>query len=288
MDHDLLAQHVDAVHAAALPDFVSERTARSRQLQQDGHREEAAALAKLRKPTVAAWAVNQLARQHADVVTRLVEAGGDLRAAQLQATSGRGADELRPATRTVRDLAADLASRADGILEEVGAGDHHAEVEQTLFAAAVDPDLHERLRRGHFERPVEAAGFGAMASLAVVPAAPDDHAEGDDGSGRADGDSQEAGAPDPEELRRRQAAEASEARRRELQSRHTELQRALLRHQRRADQARARAADLQARADELGARAREAAAESETAQAALDRLAGELTAVEQELEARRG
>lgn len=282
MDDDLLAQHVDAIHAVAPSDFVAERTLRARQLRQEGHREEATALTTLRRPTVAAWAVNQLARRHTELVGRLVEAGADLRAAQLRATSGRGADGLRPATRTVRDLAADLASRADAILEEVGAGDHHAEVEQTLFAAAVDPDLHERLRRGIFERPVEAAGFGAMAALAVVPAAPDEEDEGDGARGGADRDSQDAGPPDSEELRR-QAAEATDARRRELQGRRTELQRAVLRHQRRADQAGARAANLQARADELRARARDAAAESETAQAALDQLTGELTAVEQEL-----
>lgn len=261
MDAALLQEHVDAIHAGARDDFVSERDRRVRELRKDGHREEATALKRQRKPTVPAWAVNQLARHHAGAVDELVEAGGQLRTAQLRATSGKGADGLRQATRRVRELASDLARAAQDLLADVGAASTHLdEVQQTLFAAAIDPDLHETLCRGVFTRPVEASGFGVMAGLAAVPeAAQDDVApsppptEGDE----AAQDQQEAREREQRREREEEEAAIREARRRALERQRADLQRSMVRQQRRVEQARRRADDLQARADDAAAEARQ-------------------------------
>ena len=75
MDDALLASHVDAIHAVPRDEFVATRQARVRQLRADGHRTEATALSSCRKPTVAAWATNQLPRRHPDTVTKCERAG---------------------------------------------------------------------------------------------------------------------------------------------------------------------------------------------------------------------
>jgi hypothetical protein len=264
MDEALLAEHVDAVHAVALADFVAERTARARTLRSDGHREEAALLAKVRKPTVAAWSVNQVARRHRDEVAELIEAGRALQQAQARAAGGRGADGLRSATRRVRELAADLADHAARVLAEVGAAaQHRTEAEQTLFAAATDPELHDTLRRGVFDRGVEAAGFGTVPAVAVV--APQPH-EADD-------------APEPPRDTEREV----EAARRALEDRRAALRRAIVHQQRRVDRDVERAAELGARADDLLTRARDAAAVAADGQEELARLTADLSTVEEEL-----
>lgn len=280
MDEALLAEHLDAIHAVPRDDFVAERDRRVRELRKAGHREEATALKAQRKPTVPAWTVNQLARHHAEAIDELVEAGGQLRTAQLRATSGKGADGLRQATRRVRELAGDLARAAEDLLADAGASPTHLdEVQQTLFAAAIDPDLQDTLCRGTFSRPVEAAGFGVMTGLAAVP----DEAREDDvtpGPSQAQGEeaAQEELEAQEREQRREREEEAAvrEARRRALERQRADLQRSMVRQQRRVEQARSRADDLQARADEAAVEARE---QEETNAS----IANELEDVEREL-----
>ncbi len=282
MDEGLLARHVDAIHAVGRDEFVAERDRRVRELRADGHREEATALKAQRKPTVPAWAVNQLARRQADTVEELIAAGGRLRTAQVRATSGKGADGLRPATRQVRDLAGDLASSARQVLEEAGASASHvAEVQQTLFAAAIDPEQQETLRRGVFTRPVEAAGFGAVPGLAAVsddPPSPDPD-EGTTSTDEAeDGPDPHAEALEQQRLREEEERARRDAHRRALEQQRGDLQQSLLRQQRRADRARVQADQLQARADEAAATAHD----EEQAQQRIDR---ELADVEADLAA---
>lgn len=278
MDEALLAEHVDAIHAVGRDEFVAERDRRVRQLRSDGHREEATALKGQRKPTVPAWAVNQLARREQDTIAQLVDAGDALRTAQRRATSGRGADGLRAATRRVRDLTTDLASRARDLLAEQGAASGHVDdVQQTLFAAAVDPELHETLRRGVFTRPVEASGFGLMAGLVAVPDV--DPEDGSTASESAGEEAAEQERDDEERERRRRLEEETavrEAHRRSLERRRADLQRSMMRQERRVDRARTRADDLQSRADG-------AAAEARAQQEAQADIARELEDVEREL-----
>ena len=49
-------------------------------------------LAKLPKPTPAAWAANQVAREQPDLIAALLDAGAALRAAQDAALAGGGAE----------------------------------------------------------------------------------------------------------------------------------------------------------------------------------------------------
>src|SRR3954453_17458848 len=83
-------------------DFTAGRNALAAELRAEGDREGAAAVKALRKPTAAAWAVNQLVRAQPDLVEALLGAGGELRQAHRQAASGRGAAQLRAAAEAER------------------------------------------------------------------------------------------------------------------------------------------------------------------------------------------
>lgn len=268
MDDDLLADHLQELYGAAREDFIEERDRRVRQLRDDGHREESQALGKARKPTVPAWAVDQLARRERDRIDELLAAGQDLRDAQRRASSGRGADGLRTATRRLRDLVSDLRGTAADVISAAGASpsSHLEDVERTLFTGAVTPAHHEALRRGTLDRPLEGAGFGGVEGLLVAPPVEDDDtgASGDD-EGRQ-----------REEERRREEERQRKAARRRLERQRRDLQRSLADQEGRAERARDKAEQLRARAEAAEAAQAEEEAERE-------RIAAELATVEEEL-----
>jgi hypothetical protein len=61
----MVSVELDDLYGVPLDRFVPERAALVRALRSAGEREQAAAVAALRKPSVAAWAVNQLVRTSA-------------------------------------------------------------------------------------------------------------------------------------------------------------------------------------------------------------------------------
>ena len=150
----------DRLYGADLDAFVRERTAAAKELRGEGKRAEAAAAAKLAKPSVAAWIVNRVARDTPDLVGELLDAGASLREVQLGAGSAadlRTAAEaqeaaLRAVMRQAEKVAADRGSAAGGTLDRV---------RETLHAAALDADLAEQVRRGVLVREQRAVGFPA-------------------------------------------------------------------------------------------------------------------------------
>lgn len=145
----------ERVYAADLDDFVKERAAAAKELRAQGERGEAAAVAKLPKPSVAAWIVNRLARAEPGSVGELLEAGARLREVQLGAGS---AADLRDASQAQDDALRSLMRAA----ERAGGPATSATLErvrETLHAAALDADLAEQVRRGVLRREQRAVGF---------------------------------------------------------------------------------------------------------------------------------
>ncbi|MFA9446738.1 hypothetical protein [Egicoccus sp. AB-alg6-2] len=320
MDDELLASHVEAIHGVALEDFTAERDRRVKQLRADGHKEEAAALKARRKPTVPAWAVDQVARQAPDDVEALLRAAADLRTAQHRAASGRGAHGMREASRHLRDLVGELRERGGRILAEAGTRPdaHLDEVEQTIFAAAVDPEHHDTLRRGTFAAVLPGPGFGGLGfGLAALPDLPEpapaddpDHAD-ETADGLADAAEAERTAADErratEEDRQAEAErQAEEERRAAEEDRQAEAERQA-EEERRAEAARVLAARrreltrridalegalekqaervrrAQERADDLQARADAARADAEAARTDLEDYERDLAVAREEL-----
>lgn len=203
----------DRLYALPLEEFTKERNAAATRLRNGGDRERADEVKALEKPTVAAWAVNQLARRNEVLVRGLLRAGERLRAAQEQALAGKGADALRDATREERDVVARLLSEARKVLPRPSQPllDRVAE---TLRAAAVDDEARELLKRGRLTRELTAGGgFDVLAGMPTAPAQRRATKQDDDRAERK---------REPAEARERISALRKEARERDRDARAAE------------------------------------------------------------------
>jgi hypothetical protein len=154
------------LYGLALDRFVPERAALVKSLRAEGRREEAAAVAKLAKPSLAAWAVNQLVRTQRRAVAALFEAGDALQQAQADVVSGQGsAQEMRSAAERERAAVAELATAARGLLSSEGQSLSPATLERvsdTLHAAALEADARAAVRDGCLSRELRHVGLGGL------------------------------------------------------------------------------------------------------------------------------
>lgn len=163
MTVDVPAELVDRLYAVAPRRFVAERDAAADRARAAGDTAAAAAISKLRRPTVAAWLVNLLALRRPDLVAEL----GDLAAALRDAQQRLHGDQLRELSVRRREVVAGLvaAARSVAVAEEsdlAGSKLPLAEVEATLTAALADDQVAAQVRAGRLVRPVEHAGFAGV------------------------------------------------------------------------------------------------------------------------------
>ena len=145
----------DELYGLPPEEFTRARDERAKQLRKEGDREAADAVKALRKPTVAASAVNRLSRNRPKDVDRLLAAGGKLQAAQEDLLAGGDRSAFQRAAARERELVSELAAEAGPGLEE--------KVAATLHAAALDADVAEQVRAGRLVKEREAVGgFGAL------------------------------------------------------------------------------------------------------------------------------
>ena len=234
---------LDRLYGLPLDEFTAARDHLAAELREKGDRDATGQVRKLRRPTLSAWAVNQLVRQHGREIREVLSVGDDVRAAQRAALSG-GAERIREITARRRraidrllDLAEDLLARAGhatgrSTLDKVG---------DTLMAATVDEGAAEAVRAGRLERELApASGFETLAGQITVPKK---SASKRDRQARERAQRAKDQARDAEE----KAAEADrEARRLEQQA--EQAQRDAERARRRADRAAERARELKQKA----------------------------------------
>jgi len=158
----------DDLYGLPLERFVPERAALARALRADGQRQQAANVVGSRKPTVAAWAVNQLVRTQGRALASLYDAGDKLREAQADVLAGRGdARALRLAADRERVAVDALVIAARGLLTSEGhelSASVIDRVADTMHAAALDDDVRATVRQGRLERELRHVGFGADAA----------------------------------------------------------------------------------------------------------------------------
>ncbi len=252
-------------------EFVPERNTLARTLRERGEREAAAEVRALRKPTLSAWALNQLSRRQPRDVARLFEAADQLGQAQSQAMSGvPGPGKLREAMTAYREALEDLSREAAGILEQAGASPaaHMAEVTASLQAATVDEEARRHLREGTITRPFTAPGLAGLApGLTAVPESRTP--QGDSESVPQESQQDELAAA------RRAAKEARDRERRARQQLSSRMRTAeqLIRA---AERARKRADRLASEAEEAEREAREAEQRAEEASEAVRLARNEL------------
>lgn len=167
---------VDELYGLAPERFVPERDALARELRRAGRRDEAAEVAALRKPSVAARAVNLLARDHATLLDRLFEAGDALSEVQSQVLAGQADGRaLGEAAEGERAAVSALVDAARGLLVAEGQDPSAAVLErvsETLHAAALEDEARRSVAQGRLERELRHVGLGMGAGGATHAPAP--------------------------------------------------------------------------------------------------------------------
>lgn len=243
-DDPVRVEDAGALYDAPVAAFVAARDDLVRRLRADGHTEDAAAVKALRRPTLAAWAVNQVIRHDPETWDRLTTAGEQARRAQRRALSGVADSGLRDAVTARRAAIEKALGAATRHLADAGARPegHLDDVAATFEAASTDPELAEEVGAGRLAAPVRASGgLGDLTALLAVPA--------------TDVDAEIESADDPDAQRRRDAIRALEAARARADTR-----------ARAARQARAEAESLAAQAEDARDRARTAREAAERAE----------------------
>jgi hypothetical protein len=242
---DALDRAADELYGLPPGDFTEARDALVKQLRADKERELANEVKALRKPTLAAWALNQLVRNRRKDVDKLLAAGKELRKAQEKLVASGDRAGFQRAAAKERELVAQLARDAAALAAEAGEGSSQGLEEKlaaTLHAASLDEEMAGELAAGRVLRERQpVAGFGGL-ELAPQPAKPPRK-------------SAKPAKADKEDAQRREREQADEAEARE------ELQAARL-EERKAGRERDAAAKAAARAAERAAKAEERAAEA--------------------------
>lgn len=161
-----LDEALDELYGAPLDEFVAER----KRLAQTLGGDEAKELTKLKKPNVAAWVLNQLARRERRDVDLLLDAGHRLRQAQAGVLRGAEKETFEDARRKESDAIKRLTKAAERLLRAArgtASASALAQIEESLRAAAVTEEGREALARGRFVEPLRASGFDAFAGIEV-------------------------------------------------------------------------------------------------------------------------
>jgi hypothetical protein len=231
MTHDpaALDELAAELYGLAPQDFTAARNARAAKAGGDLARSVKA----LRKPTVAAWAVNLLVRdgqlgEAVELSRALHEAQDDLDAAELTALGRQRRQLVAALTRR----AADLADAAGTALSAAARDD----VSSTVNAAIVDAAVAAAVLTGRLVRPVDAAADPAALAEAVGGSLPGVAAPA---------------APSRDDLAERRARKAAEAAAREADRAASEAGRTLARAEARLTKARERVDHLAERIDDV-------------------------------------
>ncbi len=294
---DDLLEIADALYALPMEDFTPARDARAKELKAD--KELAAAVKKLKKPSVAAWVVNLFVRREAAQVDQVIAVGDALREAQ----EGMDGAELRALTRQRRQLTSAVTQQARTIARDEGLKVTQAvadQVEATLTAAMLDPHCAAAVRSGLLTAALastgvdqvdvasavavpEALGFTASATTAGRPAPPDLRVVPGDGDDEAQrrreaaeqvlADAEEAAGAAEQELTTAQEAVAElEARSLQVQSEIDELRRRLSELEASAEETDEELTEAEEVRDDAQVVAATAAKARDAAQRALDAL----------------
>lgn len=158
---------LDRLYGLPLGEFTQARDQLAAELRESGDRDAAARVKKLRRPSVAAWAVNQLVRHHRSEVQELLSVGDDVRTGQRAALSGGGAEGIREITTRRRRVVDRLLDGAEDLLTKGGQAASRSTLDKvgdSLMAATVDEEAAEAVRAGRLERELAPpSGFETLA-----------------------------------------------------------------------------------------------------------------------------
>lgn len=211
---ELVGQAADELYGLAPEEFTAARDEQVRAARSAGNRRLAAALGRLRRPTVSAYVLNLLVRDQPEVGEQLVALGEELRRAQEELSG----PALRQLAGQRQQLVGALVRSARRIAAAAGHPVSQAvayELEQTLHAALADPDVAAEVGSGRLARAASRTGFDAAAPEPATAPGRRLRAVRDDER-----------AEDPATVRARRLEEQRAAERTELQASVTEAEEA--------------------------------------------------------------
>ncbi len=301
VDSAELRRVAEDLYGGAPGDFVATRAAAVKRLKAAGDKATANAVAQLRRPVQAAWAVNLLVREQGELVGQLLDLGASLREAQ----ASLDADTLRELTRERRRVVARVTQAAASAVEDEGQALSEAarrQVEDTLLAAVVDAELAEVLRSGLLVQPLSSTGMSSLADVQAIPGAArlelvrerpagraekadrtDDDDDADDGGADAGGGSTKEREAAEREAARRETERAAEERRRTRER--TRLQKVLETEQRAVRSSDSEVARLEQDVATARSRLARAEAELERASTKQESVRARLAATQEALDA---
>jgi hypothetical protein len=151
----------DALYAAPAADFIATRNELAKQLKADGDQLGSTRLKAMRKPTVAAWVANLVARSLPDELDDLLALGDEFR----EATADLDGDRLRDLTPKRHQLLDKLSKEAARLASDEGqkvSADVGQKLRETLDAALIDPAAGDALREGRLSSALRHVGFGVV------------------------------------------------------------------------------------------------------------------------------
>jgi hypothetical protein len=173
-DNDL-GDEVDDLFRLPLAEFTGARNTLAARLKKSGQGDEAVLVKALAKPSVSAWAVNQLYWNHREAFDRLIASGERFHKVQGSRAAGKVAD-MRTALDARREALTQLTDLATSLLRDAGTNagqnpslDTIRRVTTTLEALSVYASRSDAPRPGRLTHDVDPPGFESLASF--VPGA---------------------------------------------------------------------------------------------------------------------
>jgi len=233
-----LEPELDRLYQLPPGEFTAARDELAKSLRDEGERDRSTEVKQLRKPPVAVWLVNRLARERELDVQRLVKAG------QALTKSGGGSGAFAAARDDEQQALERLSQAAQELAEREGTGGAAVDrATQTLRAASLTDEGRRLLKQGRLTEELQPPGFEALSGITL--ATPKREPK------------QPKGKTDDRAERRRARDEAREAVRR-LRAEERELKSAARAAVREADRAATEAGRLRKKADQAQAAAHEA------------------------------
>jgi hypothetical protein len=163
---------VDALFKLPLAEFTGARNNLAARLKRDGHADDSNLVKALAKPSISAWAVNQLHWNHREAFDRLLATSQRFRQSQTSHTATRMAD-LRGSLDARREALSRLSDLATLLLREAGHNptpDTIHRITTTLEALSAHATLSGGPTPGRLSEDVDPPSFASLAAL--IPGIP--------------------------------------------------------------------------------------------------------------------
>ena len=165
-----LDDDIDDLFKLPVAEFTSARNALAARLKKEGRPNDAERVKLLAKPSVSAWAVNQLYWDHRDAFDQLIATGKRFRHGPTSRRTGKGAD-MRESLDARRDALVQLSELATDLLRDAGhnpSQDTIRRVTATLEALSAYALLPDGPTPGRLTNDVDPPSFESLASLMSI------------------------------------------------------------------------------------------------------------------------